>query len=668
MKIILGGLLVMCGVLTAFELPVVPAVKEWQPTNQQVNITNVKICVDKRSKQLFKAAEMLASDLLANKQKVTIGKVEANKICFTLDPNLDKEEYILIISAEGIQIKAANHTGAYYAGRTIMQLSKQYENNIPCGTIKDKPTYKVRSILIDVGRKFIPLEGLKDWVRMLSWVKMNEIHLHLNDNSWGKYPGYRLESKRFPGLASKDGFYTWKQIRELQDFAKLHGVTIVPELDTPGHALALTSYRPDLAHPQLNHSGFGLAYLDIRKKETYQFVEELLDEIVPLFDAKDFHIGTDEYRLGLIRNKKEREEAGELFRKYINHFNKYITTKFHKNVRIWSGYEHMPGTTQPDKSVIIDMWVTADANNKAKEGYKFINSSHHFTYIVPGMPYYGINNKYIYEHWTPHMFSRKPEGLLPADAKGLLGGKIHVWNDGGPTGYTWNEIARLTFPSMQVFAEKLWGTKGCKNYKEFSKMITKISTVPNTKIMTRDAEVKGTIWKLKEKKYFISTTHKKLNLAHKSKNLEYPWTATFTIIRTSDNHKKFDTIIGSDLATFCLDAIDVVTNKKTKKTTTHQGVACIRAFKAPADRPIHAYRPEILSFDYQIPLNKEVTLTFIGEKKSTSLYVDGKLIKKIRKQMICPLQYLGDIDNSTFQGIIKNAEILDFVKKPKQKK
>jgi len=75
----------------------------------------------------------------------------------------------------------------------------------------------VRSVLLDVGRKFMPVEDVKDWIRMMGWMKINELHFHLNDNSWGRYPGYRLESKKFPGLASKDGHYTFAITLSYQD-------------------------------------------------------------------------------------------------------------------------------------------------------------------------------------------------------------------------------------------------------------------------------------------------------------------------------------------------------------------------------------------------------------------------------------------------------------------
>ena len=117
----------------------------------------------------------------------------------------------------------------------------------------------------------------------------------------------------------------------------------------------------ELAQKEMDRDGFGLAYLDLANPEAIRFMEQVWDEVCPLFDSKLVHIGTDEYRINLIKDKEEREDMGEQFRKYINHLNSYITKKHGKVVRTWSGYEHLPGKTEPDTSIIIDMWETADA-------------------------------------------------------------------------------------------------------------------------------------------------------------------------------------------------------------------------------------------------------------------------------------------------------------------
>ena len=636
----------------------VPAVKEWkaeQGTLDASTIAGVVVSTEENETELDQLAKLVGQELTLTTKSAANGV----KVALTVDKNLSKnaEAYELTIDGKSITIKGASPAGVYYGTRTLLQMLQQ-STDLAKGTIKDAPAYPVRSVLLDVGRKFMPVDQVKDWIRMMGWMKMNELHFHLNDNSWGRYPGYRLESKKFPGLASKDGHYTFEQIRELQDFAKIHGVVIVPELDTPGHSLAITAYRPELAHPEINRNGFGLAYLDLNNPDATQFVKDLWDEVIPLFDADQVHIGTDEYRYRLVKGKKNQQQIGEKFRLYINEMATYIEKKHNKKVRMWSGFEHLPGTTQPNKSIVIDMWETSDAKAKVNAGYEVVNSSHFYTYIVPGAPYYGVSNSFIYNTWTPMQFSDKPEGQLSPTDPGLMGAKLHVWNDFGPTGFTWNEIARLTAPSMASMGEKLWGVKGAKNYGEFEAYAKPLYTnIPNVKLTSRDAVVNpesNFVWELKEPTIHIGNTNPELNLA--SDNLEFPWTASFTITRHNDIAGN-EALISSDLAMFYLDLTHEEEDKKTKKKVVKRGVACVRANQAPGWEPLQSYRPDVLFFDYQMPVGKKVKLTFVGEERRTSLYADGELVGSVNKQMVCPLTRLGHPLPKGFHGTIHKASI-----------
>lgn len=640
--------------------PIIPHPVEVELTAKsigfQINQQTVITCTE----ELKEVASLLAKEIQADRgiqAKVVVGKQpKRNGIHLTLGGEGGAESYELESSKGSVVIKAKDASGSYYGTRTLLQYLQSGNGSVPSLNITDSPEFPVRSVLVDVGRKFMPVEELKDWIRMMGWFKLNELHLHLNDNSWGRYPGYRLESKKYPELSSKDGFYTFAQIRELQDFAKLRGITIVPEIDSPGHALAFTTLRPELAQQEMDRTGFGLAYLDLQNPEAIRFMEGIFDEVVPLFDAKEFHIGTDEYRLNLVKDKKEREALGEAFRQYINHCDEYLRTKHGKVTRIWSGYEHLPGKTEPNKTVVIDMWETSDAKVKSKAGYQVVNSSHHYTYIVPGAPYYGVNNTFIYNDWTPRQFSNKPEGKLEKSDPGLLGGKLHVWNDFGPTGYTWNEIARLTLPSMSAMAEKLWGTKGHSDYKSFTKNTQLTAAkVPVVELLDRKAAKNTIVWKQDKARTHIGNTSYPIDA--EAANLEYPWTAHFTVTRYNDIAGN-ETLISSDLAAFYLDLTHTSLNKKTKQNVVERGVACVRANQAPGFDAITSYRPDVLVWDYQLPLNKEVNLTFVGERRKTSLYVDGTLVGVKNKQMVCPLEFIGDGKLPRgFHGVLHKASI-----------
>ncbi|WP_289054208.1 beta-N-acetylhexosaminidase [Carboxylicivirga marina] len=669
---------------------IIPAVKSWISKGGQLELSSPRIIVDnKYSTELLPVANVLGHELqVITGSEVTVEtgrNAKQGQIYLTMgNKALASEGYELNIE-EGVEISALAPAGVYYGSRSLLQLMVQNPSVLPKGLISDEPQYPVRSILLDVGRKFIPFEELKDWIVSLSYFKINEVHLHLNDNSFGFEGGFRVEMKMIEGLTSTDGYYTQAQIRELQDFARLRGITVVPELDTPGHSRALTTVRPDLAHPKL-----GGNYLDITKEETYRFVEKILDELVPLFDAEHFHIGTDEYRLGAIKDKEEKEMLGEKFRQYINHFNQYLQAKG-KTTRIWSGYEHMPGTTEPDQSVVIDMWETSDAIDKSKAGYQFINSSHFYTYIVPGAPYYGVDNKFLYEEWSPLQFSNKPEGMLSASDEGLLGAKIHVWNDKGQMGYTTNEIARLTMPTVMVLAEQVWGSKSASDYKAFTQVAKKVlpegedfdmivrsrgqqsddnvacGSVPGTTFLTRKAETDNeTVWLLDQPSHFIANTSHNLN--NKADNLEYPWTASFTVTRYKDIVRRWsrrpsgnEALLSSDLATLYMDYNYELRDEKTNAVTElKKGVAFVRDAYDKDALPGSTDHADIEIFDYQVPLNTKVKLTFVGYQNKTELYVDGELVDTKDIQMVCPLKILGgDHYTPSFLGIMHKAAVCD---------
>ncbi|QTD37125.1 family 20 glycosylhydrolase [Polaribacter batillariae] len=655
MKKILTSLLIIAQI-TIFaqeRLNVVPAVQNWQYSGKDVLFNSVFVNWSEGTS----SKESLFLNRFKTELKSLNIKVRKsnnkNALSIFFDTkytpvNKHKDSYKIIFGRKTI-VQASSYKALVYASRTILQLvcQNKYKHAIPKGIIEDFPNYEKRMLLIDVARKFVTFNELKDFIRIMAWVKMTELHLHLSDNSWGGYSAYRLESKLYPELTAKDGHYSWKEIRELQDFAHSYGITITPEIDSPGHSLAFTNVRPDLKSKWLAPK-----YLDITNPDVYPFMEKILEEVIPHFDAPDFHLGTDEYRINSIKNDSLKLHIGETFRKYINHFNK-VVKKNHKTTRIWSGFEHMPGDTEIDKDIIIDMWETSDAQNKSKRGYKFINSTHFYTYIVPGAPYYGVNNKFIYERWTPEIFSNKDSQNLSKNSPGLLGSKLHIWNDYGPTGFSISEIARLSTPSILVFSEKMWGTKSDLSFEDYKNKLKKLTKIPMTTILERNFTKKKEIY---SKKRSINLAKKQSVLINKKiKNIEYPWTLELTVYKTKEGTKD-NVLFSSKLATIYADLeFDF---KKKKEVITKRGIAIVRANQTEGKSPITSYRPQVIVFDYQIPLNKNVKIKLVGEQGKTSLYINDKLIGSENIQMLCPVNYIGISNGNVFNGTIKEVSIM----------
>ncbi|MBR4945926.1 MAG: beta-N-acetylhexosaminidase, partial [Kiritimatiellae bacterium] len=180
------------------------------------------------------------------------------------DVRLGKEGYTLDIDANGVKIAANTQTGLFWATRSLLQMAVAGQGNVPCGRALDIPRYQVRGFLLDVGRLPIPMSYLYDVVKYMAWFKMNDLHIHLNDNfifledyvNAGQdplkvaYSAFRMESKVVGAngqkLTADDLSYTKAEFRDFIAYANQQGVKIIPEFDTPAHALSFTKVRPDL--------------------------------------------------------------------------------------------------------------------------------------------------------------------------------------------------------------------------------------------------------------------------------------------------------------------------------------------------------------------------------------------------------------------------------------
>ncbi|MCK0123779.1 family 20 glycosylhydrolase [Gelidibacter sp. F2691] len=632
-------------------LPVVPSPQQWHPNGKVISYKKVSI---KWNANADNETQIVLNRFKQELQTLGVQLVESEtkqSLHLNFDTNYapigDHKTVYQIDFKKHTEVKASSFEGLVHATRTLLQLFSQdaYKTQLPEGTLIDFPKYEKRMLMIDVARKFFTVDELKDFIRIMAWVKMNELHLHLSDNSWGGYSAYRLESAKYPELTAKDGHYSWEEIQDLQDFAYSFGITITPEIDSPGHSLAFTNIRPDLKSPWLSAN-----YLDITNKDTYTFMEEILTEIIPHFSAPDFHLGTDEYRINSIKDDSLKHHIGDTFRKYINHFNKVVKAQG-KNTRIWSGFENMPGDTKIDKDVIIDMWETSDAKDKSEQGYEMINSSHYYTYIVPGAPYYGVNNKFIYEAWTPEIFSDEKSQNLTNQSKGLLGSKLHIWNDLGPTGYSISEIARLVVPSIYVFSEKMWGTKAHATLDQFNSQLAALGKIPHITILDRTYAKEQTVLS-KKNLAFRTTSH--VATDNQLNTIEYPWSLEMTLNRTGASSGQ-EVLLSSKLATVYADLSHEFKDGKT--TVTKTGIAIVRANQTEGKSPLTSHHPDVIVFDHSLAIGKDTKVKIIGEKNKTSLYIDGALIGSQNIQMVCPIEFIGSPSEPVFQGVLKDITV-----------
>ena len=633
---------------------VIPALQQWTGGKGTLTLpAQGSIVINTADKDvLYDAATILAQDLkelLGWEYAIRIGKVKNNEIYLSLskpDEQLGEEGYVLRI-ANRVNMEAPTAKGVFWGTRTLLQMLYHQKAKLAKGTTRDWPEFPNRGFMLDVGRKFFTLDYLKEQIKVLSFYKMNEFQIHLNDNGfpqffendWNKtYAAFRLESERFPGLTAKDGFYTKKEFTELQRMGMAYGVNIIPEIDIPAHSLAFTHYKPEIGTQE-----YGMDHLDLYKEETYKFVDVLLDEYLsgeePVFIGPDVHIGTDEY------NKKEAEQ----YRYFTDRYLKYVAS-YGKTPRMWGGLKWLPGKTPVQaEGVTVNAWSFdwVDPEVSIKEGYKLINTCDTYLYIVPGAGYYRefLDHQWLYEKWTPWMMNRKQ--TLPVGTPGVLGGMFAVWNDQCGNGISQQDVHYRSFPAIQVMAERMWKGDNQQEvpFSEFEALCKTMPEAPGVNLLGRIGEETSLLTE-------EATLNGKESIETSLQEVGYPYAVSFSICPEEKPNISGVLFKGPHST--------VYTNWENtgRIAFTRDGY-------------------EFAFGSFILPVGQWTDITIKGDWKGTSLYVNGKLQERlegrkkrvynpkynrlesmpIQETLVFPLQYIGDNING-FKGKLKNVKVL----------
>ena len=385
---------------------------------------------------------------------------------FVHDPARPKEGYALTVSEQGVEIRASAPAGAFYAIQTLRQLlpADIYRRapvrgdwKMPAVTIEDAPRYAWRGIMLDPCRNFFGVESLKRQLDAMAAHKLNVLHWHLTDDQ-----GWRIEIKKHPRLAEiggarpstprpfnrlkQDGepqpaqYYTQEQIREVVAYAaKLH-ITIVPEIEMPGHAVAALRAYPALAcaaDPDLTPNwGVLKEIFCAGNPETYALLEDVLDEVVALFPGPYVHIGGDEAPKtrwnACPKCKAKMKELGckdmhQLQTRFAEHFAAYLASKGRNCI----GWDEILDGGLPKGAAIMSWRGTAAGIRAAKAGHPVVMTPKPVCYVdynqlVPGDPYEYIPNNTPNPIWKT--YSIDPSAGLPAEAQPfVLGLQGNLW-------------------------------------------------------------------------------------------------------------------------------------------------------------------------------------------------------------------------------------------------
>ncbi len=452
----------------------------------------------------FKVSATFLKEFVENGSSIQLQ--QNNSISFIQDDTiLNDEGYQLTISPKQIEIRAKTDHGAFYAVQSLRQLlPTDFENgtfyqekiSIPCVTIKDSPQFKHRGMHLDVGRHFFSVDFIKKYIDALAMLKMNTFHWHLTEDQ-----GWRIEIKKYPKLqeiaAFRDqtligsynadpqqfdgkrygGFYTQEEIKDVVAYAQNRHVTIIPEIEMPGHAQAAIS-----AYPELGCTGEQIKvaetwgvfdHIFCSKDETFEFLENVLDEVLELFPSKYIHIGGDEApktHWEKCPNCQQRiKEEGlkdehELQNYFITRIEKYLNSKGRQIIG-WD--EILEGGLAPNATVMS--WRgTQGAIEAAKQHHNVIMTptSHcYFDYKQSDNEDEPLANSGGFLPLEKvYSFNPIPEELTEEESKYVLGGQGNIWTEYIPNE---KQLEYMAFPRILAMSEVLWSPTDKKNYPDF---------------------------------------------------------------------------------------------------------------------------------------------------------------------------------------------------------
>lgn len=372
-------------------------------------------------------------------------------------------------SADGVTVRAGTDAGVFYGTRTLLQAIRS-TGRVPAGTVEDRPDRQERGLMIDIGRKYFTREWLEARVRELGDLKYNQLHLHLSDDQ-----GFRVQSDSHPEIVSARHL-TKEDIRAVVDLAARRHITVVPEIDSPGHMGAVLDAHPDLQLRSADGTPVRGA-LDISRPGAADVVDDLIEEYAPLFPGTYWHIGGDEYgplvaddpeasfpQIAAYARERYGPDAGvaDAAAGWLN--DRAATLRsLGKRVEAWNdGFsDGARVTADPDR--VVAYWSSNKLRGRLPEDYlrqgrQLLNLNSWYLYYVLGAPenFPYPSGRRIYEEWTPAVVYR--DAAVPAEFAGpdrIVGARLAVWCDRADA-QTEDEVAAGIRMPLRALTQKLW--------------------------------------------------------------------------------------------------------------------------------------------------------------------------------------------------------------------
>jgi len=450
--------------------PLIPIPLEVTATNTAFFIdVNTVIAIDEGSSELMEIADYLAEHIESHSGislSVQSGQDPVSGIQLAIADIVsdNAEAYELRITEDAVLLTANTPEGLFRGTQTILQALQPTRKLIkrwflPTGDIIDQPQFAYRGTMLDVSRHFFDKDYIKEYITYLAYYKINYLHLHLSDDQ-----GWRIEIKSWPKLTeiggSTDvgggpgGFYTQEDFKEIVEYAAAHYITIVPEIDMPGHTNAAV-----VSYPFLNGSGVpatlytgkevGFSTFDTRKDSVYDFIDDVIREIAAISPGEFFHIGGDE--------------------SYVTEDDDYvyfvlrvegIVRKYGKRMIGWEEVTN----ADLDSTSVAQIWRNTDkTDNAIEKNTQVIMSRADRMYL--DMKYDSLT-PFGYD-WAglisvEHGYNWSPESGIPTDH--LLGIEAPLWSENFSTP---DSLEYLAFPRLIGYAELGWSIPERRDWEDY---------------------------------------------------------------------------------------------------------------------------------------------------------------------------------------------------------
>ncbi|WP_245901540.1 family 20 glycosylhydrolase [Chitinophaga ginsengisoli] len=503
LKRIASILLLSLGVSGAYaqqgNYSLIPKPTSMQPANGRFDLGPQTVLVAQSDAARKNAA--LFNDFLWNRYgiRLTVAPDAKGRAIVLEEQNDTTEAYSLTAGIDKVTIKGGN-IGCFYGLQSLLQLINVQNGSlgIPAVVIADKPEFGYRGVMVDVSRHFFSLDEMKKIVDVMAYFKFNRLHWHLTDDQ-----GWRLEIKKYPKLtqisAWRDstilgqygdfkpfvydgekhgGYYSQEEARELVKYAADRKITILPEIELPGHSTAVLAAYPQFGCKDTTYNvpGYwGVHYAILcPKEETFKFLEDVLTEVMAIFPSQYIHIGGDEvpkehwqqskFAQGIISKQKLKDEH-ELQSYFISRIEKFLN----KNGRRLVGWDEiLEGGLAPNATVMS--WRGEKGGiAAARMGHDVIMTPNSHLYIDHYQAKDKTTEPTAIGGFLPlervYSYHPRPDSLTADQQKLVLGVQANLWTEYIGTN---NKLEYMLFPRILALSEIAWTPRDKQNYDEFS--------------------------------------------------------------------------------------------------------------------------------------------------------------------------------------------------------